>query len=80
MYGVLVGKATTTIPEGGPISTQTISHASDAFRLGTRKLDWHKPDTAEFEGRTFNGYHRADGAVGTGNYWIVVSAGILRKP
>ena len=72
MYGVLVGKATTIIPQGGPISTQTISHASDTFRLGTRKLDWHKPDTAGFEGRTFNGYHRADGSVGTGNYWIVV--------
>ncbi len=72
MYGVLVGKATQHIPKGGPISTQTIRHASNEFHLGKRKLDWHKPDTANFEGRTFIGYHRPDGSVGTGNYWIVV--------
>jgi len=72
MYGVLVGKATQHIPKGGPISTQTIKHASGEFHLGKRKLDWHKPDTSKFEGRTFLGYHRPDGSVGTGNYWIVV--------
>ncbi|MDB5140567.1 MAG: uxaA [Mucilaginibacter sp.] len=72
MYGVLVGKATQLIPRGGPISTQTVHHASSEFHLGKRKLDWHKPDTSKFDGRTFMGYHRADGSVGTGNYWIVV--------
>jgi len=72
MYGVLVGKATQHIPKGGPISTQTVSHASGEFHLGKRKLDWHKPDTTKFGGKTFMGYHRADGSVGTGNYWIVV--------
>jgi altronate hydrolase len=72
MYGVLVGKATQHIPKGGPISTQTIKHASSEFHLGKRKLNWHKPDASKFEGRTFMGYHRPDGSVGTGNYWIVV--------
>lgn len=72
MYGVLVARATQHIPKGGPISTKTVSHASDEFRLGRRKLDWHKPDTGKFEGKTFMGYRRADGSVGTGNYWIVV--------
>ena len=72
MYGVLVGKATQVILQGGSISTKTVSHASSAFQLGERKLDWHQPVVSHFEGRTFNGYHRADGSVGTGNYWIVV--------
>lgn len=72
IYGVLVGKATVAIPQGGPISTQTIHHASGKFQLGKRKLDWHQPDVTAYEGRTFMGYHRADGSVGTGNYWIVV--------
>ncbi|SHM54062.1 UxaA family hydrolase [Mucilaginibacter sp. OK098] len=72
MYGVLVGKATQPILQGGPISTQTVHHASGEFHLGKRKLDWHQPDTAKYTGKTFNGYHRADGSVGTGNYWIVV--------
>lgn len=72
MYGVLVGKATKPIPQGGLISTESIHHASSEFHLGKRKLEWHKPDTSKFEGRTFNGYHRADGSVGTANYWIVI--------
>ena len=72
MYGVLVGKATQYIPQGGPISTKTVHHASGEFHLKERKLDWHHPDTANFTGRTFMGYHRADGSVGTDNYWIVV--------
>ncbi|MGZ3764056.1 MAG: UxaA family hydrolase [Mucilaginibacter sp.] len=72
MYGVLVGKATKHIPQGGLISTENIHHASSDFHLGKRKLDWHQPDTSKFEGRTFMGYHRADGSVGTANYWIVI--------
>lgn len=72
MYGVLVGKATKEIPKGGLVSTENIHHASSGFHLGQRKLDWHKPDTSKFDGRTFNGYHRADGSVGTANYWIVI--------
>ncbi|WPU96058.1 altronate dehydratase family protein [Mucilaginibacter sabulilitoris] len=72
MYGVLVGKTTSTIPRGGLLSTQNVHHASDGFHLGERKLNWHQPDTANFESKTFNGYHRADGSVGTANYWIVV--------
>jgi altronate hydrolase len=72
MYGVLVGKATQPIPQGGPISTQTVHHASGEFHLGKRKLDWRQPDISKYTGKTFNGYHRADGSVGTGNYWIVV--------
>ncbi|HVS93550.1 MAG TPA: altronate dehydratase family protein [Mucilaginibacter sp.] len=72
MYGVLVGKATKNIAKGGLISTENIHHASSEFHLGNRKLDWHKPDTSKFEGRTFMGYHRADGTVGTANYWIVI--------
>src|SRR5690348_129489 len=52
MYGVLVGKATTDIPKGGPVTTENIHHASSEFHLGERKLDWHKPDTSKFESRT----------------------------
>ncbi|HEY4195719.1 MAG TPA: altronate dehydratase family protein [Mucilaginibacter sp.] len=72
MYGVLVGKATKDIPQGGLLSTENIHHASSEFHLGKRKLDWHQPDTSKFAGRTFMGYHRADGSVGTANYWIVI--------
>lgn len=72
MYGVLVGKADTAIPQGAALTTKNIHHAAEDFSLGQRRLTWDKPDVSKWAGRTFNGYHRADGSVGTGNYWIVV--------
>jgi len=72
MYGVLVGKATQFIPRGAAITTQNIEHAANDFRLGERKLNWHQPDTSKWANRTFMGFHRADGSVGTANYWVVI--------
>jgi altronate hydrolase len=72
MYGVLVGKATQFIPRGAAITTQNIEHAANDFRLGERKLNWHQPDTSKWANRTFMGFHRPDGSVGTGNYWVVI--------
>ena len=72
MYGVLVGKATKHIPKGGLISTQNIQHASNNFSLKERHTDWHKPDVSKYQNKTFNGFHRADGSVGTRNYWLVI--------
>jgi altronate hydrolase len=72
MYGVLVGRASKPIALGESITTQNMYHASSDFVLGQRKLDWQKPDVSNFEGKTFNGFHRADGSVGTSNYWLVI--------
>lgn len=72
MYGVLVGKAQYAIPKGGLISTANVKHAANDFSVGERKLDWHKPDVEKFSERTFMGYHRGDGSVGTANYWLVI--------
>lgn len=72
MYGVLVGKSQTDIPEGGLLSIKNVKHAASDFITGERKTEWHVPDVSKFYGRTFNGYHRADGSVGTANYWLVI--------
>jgi len=72
MYGVLVGKAQQTIEKGSWINVFNVKHAANDFAIGERKLEWNTPDISKFEGKTFNGYHRADGSVGTGNYWIVL--------
>ena len=72
MYGVLVGKMNHAVAEGVHINTENLRHASDDFRLGQRKLDWEKPDVSVFMGRTFNGFHRTNGSVGTANYWLVI--------
>lgn len=72
MYGVLVGKAQHVIPEGGVITTSNVKHAANDFEIGERNLSWNVPDVSRFQGRTFLGFHRADGRVGTANYWLVI--------
>ena len=72
MYGVLVGRATEFIPSGSALSTKNTHHAASTFNMGERKLDWQKPAVSHLENLTFNGFLRADGSVGTANYWLVI--------
>lgn len=72
MYGVLVGKANEAIPQGAPITIKNIHHATSEFKLGERKSNWYKPDVSKWKNKTFMGYHREDGSVGTANHWIVI--------
>ena len=72
MYGVLVGKAQNSISKGGLISTSNVKHAASGFEVGERKLNWSKPDVSKFQNKTFMGYHRTDGKVGTANFWLVI--------
>jgi len=72
MYGVLVGKAQHFIPRGSAITTSNVKHAAKGFEVGERKLGWPKPDVSKFKDKTFMGYHREDGKVGTANYWLVI--------
>ena len=72
MYGVLVGKAQTFIPKGSRITTSNVKHAASGFEVGERKLEWAKPDVSKFINKTFMGFHRPDGKVGTTNYWLVI--------
>jgi altronate hydrolase len=72
MYGVLVGKAQQKIEKGEWITVFNVKHAANDFKVGERKTNWDIPNVSDFEERTFLGYHRADGSVGTANYWIVL--------
>lgn len=72
MYGVLVGKATLPIRKGELISTSNIRHAAGEYRVSHRKTEWARPDVSAWQSRTFMGYHRADGTVGTKNYWLLI--------
>jgi len=72
MFGVLVGKAVVPIPAGSLITTQNITHASDSYRLKERRISWSIPEVSEWKKKTFMGHHRADGSVGTANYWLVI--------
>ena len=72
MYGVTVGKALKSIAKGTRISTENIAHSSNDYIIEEQQITWQKPDVSKFENRTFNGFHRADGKVGTRNYWLVI--------
>lgn len=72
MYGVTVGTATQAIPQGGRIHTSNITHATTKATIGDTTFTWTPPDVSRWQNATFQGYHRANGEVGTANYWIVV--------
>ncbi len=72
MYGCLVGKALTAIPTGGVITTHNVKHQSSEFSGRTQRFHWNAPDVSKWKDKTFMGYHRADGQVGTANYWLVI--------
>ncbi|HEY8960309.1 altronate dehydratase family protein [Chitinophaga sp.] len=72
MYGVLVGKASKNIAKGESITTGNVVHDANAFHEKDSSLEWQAPDVSKWKNRTFMGYHRADGQVGTRNYWLVI--------
>lgn len=72
MYGVLVGKMAAAVAQGGLLTTANIKHATDSYQEGQHPHSWAQPDVSKFAGRTFMGYHRPDGRVGTSNYWLVI--------
>ncbi|HET9087103.1 MAG TPA: UxaA family hydrolase, partial [Acidobacteriaceae bacterium] len=72
MYGVLVGKAIQPIGRGELIATSNVRHEAAETHLREASLSWTAPDVSRWQNRTFLGYHRSDGQVGTRNYWLVI--------
>jgi altronate hydrolase len=72
MYGMVVGEAVRPIPRGGLITTSNIRHRTGAYTTARTPSQMDVPDADGWKARTFTGYHRADGQVGTRNYWIVL--------
>jgi len=72
MYGVLVGKVQYDVKKGGLMTTDNLHHAADPYAYRDAEYKWTAPDVSKYAGRTFNGYHRTDGRVGTANYWLFI--------
>ena len=70
MYGVLVGKANETIVKGDVLTTENVKHQSEKVFGKTEKFHWTAPNVDKWKERTFMGYHREDGQVGTENVWL----------
>ncbi len=72
MYGVMVGRAFAPIRRGEAVTVHNLRHDSTEFREYAGPAPWRPPDVSGWTKRTFLGYHRSDGEVGTRNYWLVV--------
>lgn len=70
MYGVIVGKANQHIEKGEVITTENVKHQSAKVEGKTETLGWTPPNVDKWKDRTFMGYHREDGQVGTENIWL----------
>jgi len=72
MYGVLVGRTAEPLRRGDLLSTRNLHHAAAAFHNRDAAPRWSPPDVSRWREKTFLGYQRTDGQVGTRNYWIVL--------
>jgi altronate hydrolase len=72
MYGVLVGKALKPIAAGEQLTPNNIVHSARDFDAQAGEYRWLAPDVSRWKHRTFAGFHRSDGQVGTRNHWLVV--------
>jgi len=73
LYGIVVGKALEPIGEGEQVTTRNCIHQAQAYSIAQREpFTFLAPTTEKWAGRTFMGYSRSDGRVGTRNYWLVL--------
>ena len=70
MYGVLVGSANGSIQKGEVLTTENVKHQSEKVFGKTQSFTWKAPNVDKWKNRTFLGYHREDGQVGTANVWL----------
>lgn len=70
MYGVLVGKANQPIKKGEVLTISNVQHESEKVTKKTDTIAWTAPNIEKWQHRTFLGYHREDGQVGTENVWL----------
>ncbi|KPC55199.1 UxaA family hydrolase [Amantichitinum ursilacus] len=72
LYGVPVGRAMAPIRRGEAVTTENLEHyAADVEIAATQPYQWTAPDMARWQDATFEGVVRADGRVGTANYWLI---------
>jgi len=72
MYGVLVGTTQQDVVKGSLVNTSNLNHAAEPYAYRATEYQWDKPMVTDFAHKTFNGYKRTDGRVGTANYWLFI--------
>ena len=54
------------------MNTVNTKHSAGKYAYRSTQYKWQAPDITKFLHKTFNGYKRNDGRVGTANYWLFV--------
>jgi altronate hydrolase len=72
MYGVLVGKAFRPVRRGELLTTANVHHEAAEYHEKSHEYQWKQPDISRWKERTFMGYRRSDGQVGSRNFWVIV--------
>jgi altronate hydrolase len=79
MYGVIIGTTQVDVSAGQWMNTSNVKHATSPYAWRNVKQEWKAPDVSAFANKTFNGYHRKDGRVGTANYWLFIPTVFCEK-
>jgi len=72
LYGMIVGEAAEPIARGSLLTPRNLRHRAGAYTAERKPAQFPTPDASPWAARTFMGFHRADGQVGTRNYWLVL--------
>jgi len=72
MYGTLVGQLQSDVVKGQAMTTTNTKHAAGKYAYRSLKYNWQPPNVSKYLHKTFNGYKRSDGRVGTANYWLFI--------
>jgi altronate hydrolase len=72
MYGVLVGTTQQDVARGSLVTTTNLKHAAEPYAFRETNFSWEMPDVSQFANKTFNGFVRSNGHVGTANYWLFI--------
>ena len=73
MYGSIIGKVVVkNVSKGQRMTVDNTRHAAAPYAYRQHDFKWTAPDVSKFVDKTFNGYHRNDGKVGTANYWLFI--------
>ncbi len=70
MYGFEVGRASKPISKGGLLHTENVKHSKGNAQINNLNYEWSSPNLDYWQSKTFLGYHRPDGQVGTANIWL----------
>ncbi len=72
MYGTTIGQTQQAVKAGTAVTVHNVQHATQGYAYRPYQYSWHPPEVTAYQNKTFLGYHRGDGRVGTANYWLFI--------